>query len=68
LGGACGAQPQWSLGRLHRLLGHGQQLGGQGIQVDLLVQPAAERLDCLGGVVATAVKAAVDRAWDARNR
>jgi hypothetical protein len=47
-------QPQRRLGRLHRLVDHGQQLGGEGVQVGLPAQPA-ERLDCAGGVVAAPV-------------
>jgi hypothetical protein len=42
------------------VLHHGEQLGGQGVQVNLLAQPGAERLNRLGGVVAAAVKAPVD--------
>jgi hypothetical protein len=59
------AQPQRGLSRLHGLSGHRQQLGGQGVQVDLLAKAGAERLDGLGGVVATPVEAAVDRLLDA---
>jgi hypothetical protein len=31
------------VGRLHGLVGHGQQLAGQAVQVDLLAQSAADR-------------------------
>jgi hypothetical protein len=34
---------------MHRLLGHRQQRGSQGVQVDLLAQAVAERRDLLGG-------------------
>ena len=59
------SKPQRHLGRLHGLIDHGQQLDGQGVEVDLLVQPIAERGDPLGGVVAASVEAAVDRVLDA---
>jgi hypothetical protein len=57
-------QPERRLGRLHGLLDHSQQLGGQGVQVDLLAQPGAEGRHCLGGVVAAPVEAPVDRGLD----
>src|SRR6266511_1816233 len=60
-----GTQPQRHLGRLHRLLDHPQQFSRQDLQVDLLAQPRAERLDRLGGVVAAPVEAPVDRPLDA---
>jgi hypothetical protein len=50
---------------LHGLLHHRQQLAGEGVHVHLLAQAGAERLDRLGGVVAAAVEAAVDRLLDA---
>jgi hypothetical protein len=59
------AQPQRRLGRLHRLVDHGQQLGGQGVQVDLVAQAGREPLDGAGGVVAAAVEAPVDQVLDA---
>jgi hypothetical protein len=59
------SKPQCHLGWLHGLVGHGQQLGSQGVQVDLLVQPIAEHRDRVGGVVAAAVEAAVDDRLDA---
>jgi len=40
---------------------HGQQLAVQGVQVDLVAEAAAERLNCAGGVVAAVVEAAVDQ-------
>jgi len=49
------ADPCRSLGRLHGLVGHGQQLGVEGVQVDLLARAVAERRELLGGVVAAAV-------------
>src|SRR5512133_366183 len=50
-----GSKPKRDPGRLHGLLDHRQQLAGQGLQVDLLAQPPAERLDHAGGVVAAPV-------------
>jgi hypothetical protein len=50
---------------LHRLANRGQQLGREGVQVDLLVHAGAEGRDGLGGVVAAAVEAPVDRGLDA---
>src|SRR6266511_1107043 len=52
-----GSQPQRRPGGLHGLVDDGQQLGGQGVQVDLLAEAAAEGGDGLGGVVAAAVEA-----------
>jgi hypothetical protein len=60
-----GSKPQRRLSRLHGLVDHGQQLGGQRVQVDLLAQPRAEPLDGAGGVVAAAVEAPVDLGLDA---
>src|SRR5829696_4508084 len=62
--GDRGPEPQRGAGRLHRLVDHGQQLGREGVQVDLLVQLAAERLDGGGGVVAAPVEAPVDGLLD----
>ena len=42
-----------------------QQLGGQRVQVHLVAEPAAERGDRAGGVIAAAVEAAVDQGLDA---
>jgi hypothetical protein len=50
---AATAAAQRRLSSLHGLVHHGQQLGRQGVQVDLLVQPITERGDRLGGVGAT---------------
>jgi hypothetical protein len=49
-------QPQRGPGGLHGLGDHLEQLGVQGVQVDLVAQAGRERLDGPGGVVATAVK------------
>jgi hypothetical protein len=46
-------------------VGHGEQLGRQGVQVDPLAQAGAEGGDRPGGVVAVPVEAAVDRGLDA---
>ena len=43
------------------MVDHGQQLAVQGVQVDLVAEAAAERLNCAGGVVAAVVEAAVDQ-------
>src|SRR6266498_1696111 len=45
-------EPQRQVGRLHRLVDDLEQLAGEGLQVQLLPEPAAERRDRLGGVVA----------------
>jgi hypothetical protein len=47
------------------LVDHGQQLGPQGVQVDLVPQAGAEGGDGLGGVVAAPVEAAVHGGLDA---
>jgi hypothetical protein len=52
-------------GSAHGLLDHRQQLGAEGIQVELVPQVGAERLDRLGGVLAASVEAAVNRLLDA---
>src|SRR4029453_4231600 len=59
-----GPQAKRGPGRLHGRGDQGQQLGREGVQVDLLVQPAAERLDGGGGVMAAAVEAPVDQVLD----
>src|SRR5215204_5347108 len=63
-GGDRRPEPQRGAGRLHRLVDQGQQLGREGVQVDLLVQPPAERLDGGRGVVAAPVEAPVDGLLD----
>jgi hypothetical protein len=50
---------------LHGLMHHSEQLIGQAVEVDLLAESGAERLDRLGGVVLASVKAPVDRLLDA---
>jgi hypothetical protein len=57
-------QPQRHLDRLHRLLDHGSQLGGEAIQVDLLAQAGRESLDRAGGVIVAPVEATVDPVLD----
>ena len=47
------------MGRLHRLVNYGHQLGREGVQVDLVAEAGAERLDGLGRVVAAPVEAPV---------
>ena len=47
------------------LIDHNQQLTGQGVQVDLVLEPDAEGVDRLGRVVAAAVKPSVDGLLDA---
>ena len=58
------SQPQGHGGWLHDLFGHGQQLGRQGAQVDLLLQSTGEGRDPLGGVMTAAVEAPIDRGLD----
>jgi hypothetical protein len=48
-------QPQRCLGGLHRLVHHRQQLAPERVQVELVAQVGAERLDRLGGVMAAVV-------------
>jgi hypothetical protein len=45
------------MGRLHGLVNDHEEVGREGVQVDLLVQPSAEGLDGLGRVVAPSVEA-----------
>src|SRR4029450_5905027 len=59
------SQPERRLGRLHGLVDYGQQIGGQGGQVDLVTQAGAEGLDDPGRVVAAAVEAPVHGLLDA---
>jgi hypothetical protein len=47
-------------GRLHRLVHHGEQLGRQGVQINLVAEADAEGLHRRGRVVPAAVKAPVD--------
>jgi hypothetical protein len=47
-----GQGPGRGPGRLDRLVDHGQQLGREGVQADLLAQAGAERLHGPGGVTA----------------
>jgi hypothetical protein len=53
------------MGRLHGLVNDRQQLGGEGIKVDVLAQADAERLDGLGRVVLAAVEVPVNSLLDA---
>jgi hypothetical protein len=64
-GGWCGRQPQRRLGGLHGLVNRGQQLGRQRVQVDLVAEAGAERLDGPGGVVAAPVEATIYTVLDA---
>src|SRR6266545_7011447 len=59
------SQPERCPGRLHGLLDHRQQVGSQRVQVDLLAQPRAERVDGPCRVVAAAIEATVDQPLDA---
>jgi hypothetical protein len=47
-------------------VGHGQQLGRERIEVGLVAELGAERLDDLGRVVAVAVEAPVDGVLEPR--
>jgi hypothetical protein len=58
-------QPQRHAGRLHGLVDHGEQLGREGVKVDRLAQPGAQRRDGPGGVVAAPIEAPVHRLLDA---
>ena len=60
-----GLKPERDPGRLHGLVNDRQQLGGEGIEVDLVAQADAERFDRLGGVVLASVEAPVNRLLDA---
>jgi hypothetical protein len=51
-------------GRLHGLVNDRQELGGEGIQVDLVAPAGGERLDGLCGVVFASVEAAIHRGLD----
>ena len=57
--GAVIAEPLRCLGWLDSLIDHGQQLTGQGVQVNLISEPRAEGLHRLGRVVAAATKVPV---------
>jgi hypothetical protein len=50
---------------LHSLVDHGQQVGAEGVQVDLVAEPGRELLHGAGGVIAAAVEAPVDNQLDA---
>jgi hypothetical protein len=52
------------MGGLHGLVNDGQQLAGQGIQVDLLPQPDAEVIDRGRRVVAAPVETPIHRLLD----
>jgi hypothetical protein len=59
------SQPQRRRDRFRGLVGHGQQLGRERIEVGLVAELGAERLDDLGRGVAAAVEAPVDGVLDA---
>jgi hypothetical protein len=50
---------------LHRLVGYGEQLSGEGVEVDLVAQAGAVGLDGLGRAVLAPVEAPVDGLLDA---
>jgi hypothetical protein len=50
---------------LHGLVDYGQQLDGEGVEVDLLAQMLVEHCDLLGGVVVAAVEPPVHGLLDA---
>ena len=54
------------MGRLHGVVDHGADVGGQLVQVELVAQLVGEAFEGAGGVVARAVEAAVHDALDAR--
>ena len=47
------------------LIDHGHQLGGECVELDLVAEAGAERLNQLGSVVVASVEAAVDPLLDA---
>src|SRR6266699_1730632 len=57
--------PQGDMGRLHRLLHHGEQLLAQLIQVHLIAQRGTESGGKLGGVILAAIEATVNLGLDA---
>src|SRR3954467_6903814 len=59
-------EPERHVRRLDGLVDDADELALQGVEVELVAQPAAEALQRECGVVATAVEAAVDRRLDAR--
>src|SRR5215217_3667284 len=56
-------KPQRRRGRLHRLVDHPQNLGRGRVQIDLVAQAGAARLDGLGRMVLAPVEAPVDPCW-----
>jgi hypothetical protein len=60
-----GSKPQRDPGRFHGLVNDRQQLGREGVEVDLVAQAGRERLDGLGRVVAAPVEAPVNRPLNA---
>jgi hypothetical protein len=58
-------KPKRRRGRLHRLVDHPQHPGRARVQIGLVAQAGAERLDGLGRVVLAAVEAPVDPLLDA---
>jgi hypothetical protein len=47
------------------MVGHGQHLGRERVQVDLVAKPGAEGLDGLGRVVSTAIESSIHGLLDA---
>src|SRR5258708_29966380 len=58
-------QPHARVRGLHRVADRADELGADGIEVDLVAQLDAERVERARGVVARAIEAAVDRVLDA---
>ena len=54
-------EPERHVLRLDGLLDHADELALDGVEVELVAQPAAEALQRARGVVATAVEAPIDR-------
>ena len=52
------------MGRLHRLVDDGAEIGAELVEVDLVAETLAECVEGLFGVVAAAVEAAVDEGLD----
>jgi hypothetical protein len=61
VGRSLRSQPERRPGWLHGLVDHGQQLAGQGGQVELVAETGREPLHGAGGVVAAAVEVPVDQ-------
>src|SRR5512132_4710605 len=64
--GIVTGEPEAHVGGLDGLAHGGVQVRADAVDVELVAQPRAERLEHLGRVVAAAIETPVDRALDAR--